>query len=165
MVKTLNGIAPFDWAPYRRSRLDGHGPLIGGIESHGWKLVYTDKPSDAIKAIEARRHSANLTYSLGVSVGKGGQIGDVLWDGPAFKAGVSPGMSVIAVNGHDYDADDLKDAITAAAKDNNATIELLVKNFDEYQTVRIAYHDGLKYPHLVRDTGKPDTLADLLKPL
>jgi len=74
-------------------------------------------------------------------------------------------MSVIAVNGHDYDADDLKDAITAAAKDKNATIELLVKNFDEYQTVRIAYHDGLKYPHLVRDTSKPDTLAELLKPL
>ncbi|MEY2149998.1 MULTISPECIES: M61 family metallopeptidase [Rhodanobacter] len=165
VVKTLNGIAPFDWAPYLRSRLDGHGPLIGGIESHGWKLVYTDKPSDAIKAIEARRHSANLTYSLGVSVGKGGQIGDVLWDGPAFKAGLSPGMSIVAVNGHDYSSDDLRDAVTAAAKDKSQPIELLVKNFDEYKTIRIDYHDGLKYPHLVRDTRKPDTLGPLLKAL
>jgi hypothetical protein len=40
---------------------------------------------------------------------------------------------------------------------------LLVKNFDEYKTVRIDYHDGLKYPHLVRDTSKPDTLSTLLK--
>jgi predicted metalloprotease with PDZ domain len=163
VAKALNGIAPFDWAKYLHTRLDGHGPLIGGIESHGWKLVYTDKPSDAVKAIEARRHFADLTYSLGVSVGKGGAIGDVLWDGPAFKAGLSPGMTIVAVNNHDYDADALKDAVTAAAKDKSQSIELLVKNFDEYKTLRIDYHDGLKYPHLVRDTSKPDTLSALLK--
>ena len=163
VVKTLNDIQPFDWASYLRSRLDGHGPLIGGVEGHGWKLTYTDKPSAAVKAIEARRHSADLTYSLGLSVGKDGSIGDVLWDGPAFKAGMSPGMSVIAVNGHDYDADALKDAVTASAKDKSLPVELLVKNFDQYQTIRIDYHDGLKYPHLVRDTSKPDTLSTLLK--
>lgn len=163
VVKTLNDIAPYDWAKYLRTRLDGHGPLIGGVESHGWKLVYTDKPSDAVKAIEARRHSADLTYSLGVSIGKDGSIGDVLWDGPAFKAGLSPSMTVVAVNGHDYSADALKDAVTAAAKDKNQPVELLVKNFDEYKTLRIDYHEGLKYPHLVRDTSRPDTLTTLLK--
>ena len=163
VVKTLNNIEPFDWASYLRSRLDGHGPLIGGVEGHGWKLVYTDQPSPAVKAVEARRHFADLTYSLGLSVGKDGAIGDVLWDGPAFKAGISPSMTVIAVNGHDYDADALKDAVTAAAKDNNQSIELLVKDFDQYKTIRVDYHGGLKYPHLERDKSKPDTLADLLK--
>ena len=163
VVKTLNGIQPYDWAKYLRERLDGHGPLIGGFESHGWKLVYTDKPNAALKAFEARRHFADLTYSLGVSVGKGGQIGDVLWDGPAFKAGLAPSMTIVAVNGHDYDPDALKDAVTAAAKDKSQPIELLVKDFDEYKTIRIDYHDGLKYPHLVRDTGKPDTLSTLFK--
>ncbi|HTM28705.1 MAG TPA: M61 family peptidase [Rhodanobacter sp.] len=163
VVKTLDDIAPHDWATYLRTRLDGHGPLIGGIEAHGWKLVYTDKPSAAVKALEARRHSADLTYSLGLSIGKGGSISDVLWDGPAFKAGISPGMTVVAVNSRDYDADALKDAVTAAAKDKNQPVELLVKNFDQYQTVRIDYHDGLKYPHLQRDNGKPDTLSTLLK--
>jgi hypothetical protein len=29
--------------------------------------------------------------------------------------------------------------------------------------VRIDYHGGLKYPHLQRDSGKPDTLTTLLK--
>jgi predicted metalloprotease with PDZ domain len=163
VVKTLNDIQPFDWASYLRSRLDGHGPLIGGIASHGWKLVYTDKPSDAVKASEKHRGHANFTYSLGLSINKSGNIGDVLWDSPAFKAGISPGMSVIAVNGHDYNADDLKDAVTAAAKDNSQVIELLVKNFNEYKTVRIDYHAGLKYPHLVRDKSTPDTLTTLLK--
>jgi predicted metalloprotease with PDZ domain len=87
----------------------------------------------------------------------------VLWDGPAFKAGISPGMTVVAVNGHDYDGDALKDAVTAAAKDQSQGIDLLVKDFDQYKTVHVDYHGGLKYPHLVRDASKPDTLADLLK--
>jgi len=162
VVKTLNDIQPYDWASYLRTRLDGHGPLTGGLAGHGWNLVYTDKPSDLDKAMEARRHGVDLTYSLGLSIGKGGAIGDVLWDSPAFKAGISPGMTVVAVNGHDYDGDALKEAVTAA-KGTSQPVELLVKNFDEYKTVRIDYHDGLKYPHLVRDTGKPDTLATLLK--
>ncbi|GLR00036.1 M61 family metallopeptidase [Dyella mobilis] len=163
VVKTLNGIAPFDWASYLRARLDGHGGLIGGLEAHGWKLVYNDKPSDAIKAIEAFRHTADLTYSLGVSIGKDGSINDVLWDGPAFNAGLSPGMSIVAVNGKSYDPDAVKDAVTASAKDSSQPIELLVKNFDEYKTIRIDYHGGLKYPHLERDTSKPDTLSQLIK--
>lgn len=163
VVKTLNDIQPYDWASYLRTRLDGHGSLIGGLAAHGWKLVYTDKPSAAVKALEARRHFTDLTYSLGLSIGKGGSIGDVLWDGPAFKAGISPGMTVVAVNGFDYDPDQLKDAISAAAMDKSQVIQLLVKNFNEYKTVRIDYHGGLQYPHLERVTGTPDTLASLLK--
>lgn len=162
VVKTLNDIQPYDWAKYLRDRLDGHGPLIGGIASHGWKLVYTDQPSAAVKAMEARRHFANLTYSLGVTVGKGGQIADVMWDSLAFKAGLSPAMTIVAVNGQEFDPDALKDAVTAA-KSSNQPIQLLVKNFDQYKTIEINYHDGLKYPHLVRDTSKPDTLSALFK--
>jgi predicted metalloprotease with PDZ domain len=163
VVKTLNDIAPFDWTSYLRERLDGHGPLIGGFEANGWKLVYNDKPSEVAKAMETRAGGANLTYSLGVSMGKGGDVVDVLWDSPAFKAGLSPAMKVVAVNGKEYSSDVLKDAVTAAAKDKNQPVELLVKNFDEYSTLRIDYHDGLKYPHLERIEGKADRLSELLK--
>ncbi|MFC4525913.1 M61 family metallopeptidase [Dyella halodurans] len=163
VVKTLNDIAPYDWTSYLRERLDGHGPLIGGFEANGWKLVYNDKPSASAKAVEARVGGANLTYSLGVSFGKGGDTLDVLWDGPAFKAGLSPGMKVIAVNGKEFSNDAIKDAVDASAKDKSQPVELLVKNFDEYKTLRIDYHDGLKYPHLERIAGKPDRLSELLK--
>ena len=163
VVKTLNDIQPFDWAPYLRERLDGHGPITNGIAAHGWKLVYNDKPSDMVKGVEMRRGSTDLTYSLGVSIGKSGDINDVLWDGPAFKAGLSPGMKLIGVNGKEFSGDALKDAVIASSKDKSKPNELLVKNFDEFQTLRIDYHDGLKYPHLERDTSKKDTLADLLK--
>jgi predicted metalloprotease with PDZ domain len=163
VVKTLNDIAPYDWASYLHTRLDGHGDLIGGIASHGWTLVYNDQPSEMTKASETRRGYTDLTYSLGVAIGKDGEISDVLWDSPAFKAGLSPGMKVMAVNGKEFSADVIKDAVTAAAKDKSAPVQLLVKNFDVYKTLSVDYHDGLKYPHLVRDTSKPDQLSVLLK--
>jgi predicted metalloprotease with PDZ domain len=163
VVKTLNDLQPYDWTKYLRERLDGNGSLIGGLASHGWKLVYTDKPSGVTKSMEKRRHLVDLTYSLGVSVATDGDVSDVLWDGPAFKAGLSPGMSVIAVNNHDFSSEALKDAVTEAAKDKSRPVELLVKNYDEYSTLRIDYHDGLKYPHLQRVDGASDRLAELLK--
>ncbi|KAG0731167.1 hypothetical protein G6F23_015576 [Rhizopus arrhizus] len=35
VVATLNGIAPYDWATFLRGRLDGHGPLTGGLALAG----------------------------------------------------------------------------------------------------------------------------------
>lgn len=162
IVSTLNGVAPFDWASFLRSRVDGHGPLIGGLEKAGWKLVYTDTPTDAFKASESRRKGADLTYSLGMSVNDKGELTDTRWDGPAFNAGLAPGMSLLAVNGREYSADTLKKAVTAA-KDSKTPIELVVKRWDRVETVRIAYYDGLQYPKLERIAGKPDRLAELYK--
>jgi predicted metalloprotease with PDZ domain len=157
IVSTLNQVAPYDWASYLRTRLDGHGSLTGGIAAHGWTLVYTDKPSTAFNSSKG---ATDLTYSLGALLAKDGEVTDVLWDGPAFKAGVAPGMKVIAVNGAEFSGDALKDAVTAA-KGASAPVELLVKDFDEYRTLSVACHDGLRYPHLVR-TSTVDSLSQLL---
>ena len=162
VASTLNSIAPFDWATYLHERIDGHKGDIEGIERGGWKLVYNDKPSEAVKAYEARRHFTDLTYSAGFAVSAKGDISDVRWDGPAFNAGLSPGMHIVAVNNHEFDGDALKEAVTAA-KTGNTPIELLVKNFDSYKTIKIDYHGGLMYPHLERDKSKPDWLGELYK--
>lgn len=162
VVATLDGIAKYDWASFLRERLDGHGSLIGGIAASGWKLVYTDKPNKAFEAAEARSKGANLSYSLGLTVDAKGQLGDVLWDSPAFKAGLAPSMSLIAVNGREFSPEALKDAVTAA-KGGSTPIELLVKNFDHIDTVKVDYHGGLLYPSLVRLDGKPDRLSELYK--
>lgn len=162
VVSTLNGITPYDWSTYLRDRVDGHKGDLEGIERGGWKLVYNDKPSEAIKAFEARRMMTDLTYSAGFSVSSKGDISDVRWDGPAFNAGLSPGMHIVAVNNKEFGGDVLKDAVTDA-KTNKAPIQLLVKNFDQYKTINVDYHDGLKYPHLERDKSKPDWLGELYK--
>ena len=158
VVKTLNSVVAYDWAPYLRERLDGHKGPIDGIARSGWKLVYNDKPSEAVKSAEMRRKSVDLTYSVGLSLSAKGEIGDVLWDSPAFNAGISPGMTVMAVNGKEFSGDAIKDAVKA-----KQPLDLLVKNFDSYKTVRIDYTGGLVYPHLERDTSRADWLSELLK--
>ncbi|WP_425600631.1 M61 family metallopeptidase [Pinirhizobacter soli] len=158
VVKTLNGVVAYDWAPYLRERLDGHKGPIDGIARSGWKLVYNDKPSEAVKAAEMRRKSVDLTYSVGLSLSAKGEIGDVLWDSPAFNAGISPGMTITAVNGKEFSGEAIKDAVKA-----KQPLDLLVKNFDSYKTIRINYTGGLVYPHLERDTSRADWLSELLK--
>jgi predicted metalloprotease with PDZ domain len=155
VINTLNQVQKYDWAKFLRDRLDATGDTLPehGIEDGGWQLVYTDKPNDSDKAAEKIRHGVNLAYSLGVTVSAKGGIRDVQWGGAAFNAGLVPGLDIVAVNGKDFSSDRLKDAV-AAAKDSSAPIELLVKNVDVYNTVKVDYHGGLKYPHLVRAKGK-----------
>jgi predicted metalloprotease with PDZ domain len=104
----------------------------------------------------------DLTYSAGFAVSNKGDIADVRWDGPAFNAGLSPGMHIVAVNDKEFSGDVLKDAVTEA-KTGKAPIQLLVKNFDTYKTISVDYHGGLMYPHLERDKSKPDWLGELYK--
>jgi len=41
---------------------------------------------------------------------------------------------------------------------------LLVKDGDRIRTVALDYHDGLRYPHLERDSGAPARLDQILTP-
>ena len=50
-----------------------------------------------------------------------------------------------------------------AAKSNPAPIELIVENTDYYRVVKLDYHGGEKYPHLVRDGTKPDLLTEIYR--
>ena len=159
VVATLNGVQAHDWTTFLRDRLDGKVALTGGIEASGWKLVYKDEPNAYAKA-SSRGGGADYTYSLGLSLNKEGVIGDVRWDSPAFKAGIGSGSTVVAVNGLAYDKDVLDEAVTAAK--TGAPIELMLRDFDIYRTIRLDYRGGLRYPHLERIEGKPDTLTPML---
>jgi predicted metalloprotease with PDZ domain len=164
VVAVLNTVQPYDWAAFLRARLDNHdGPPLDGLSRGGYKLTYTDKESDYLKKIEARRKYADFTFSLGFSVGRENKLSDVLWDGRAQAAGLTVGTQLIAVNGEAYDKDRLMAMITAA-KTDNAPLEFIVKNGSRYSTVRIDYHDGLRYPHLTRDESVPARLDQILAP-
>ncbi len=149
VVAALNAVQPYDWAGFLRTRLDGHGPgaPLGGVTQGGYRLVFTDKPSDFDAKSDTLEKRESFTFSLGLTLGEGAVLRDVLWDGPAFKAGLAVGDTVVAVNGMAYDEDRLKDAVTAA-KGPGAPVELIIRSGERYRTVRIDYHDGLRYPHL-----------------
>ncbi|MGH6876485.1 MAG: M61 family metallopeptidase [Rhizomicrobium sp.] len=167
IVHALNNVVPYDWAGFLRTRLDSVGAPapLDGITHGGYRLVYNDKPSDFTRSNEHVRKITDLLYSIGVIVDNKdkGSVSDVLWGGPAFNAGVTVGNKIVAVDGVAYDPDGLKDAITAA-KTASAPIQILLKRGDRYETVSIAYHGGLRYPHLERVPGTPALLDNLLAP-
>lgn len=165
VVAALNAVEPYDWASFLRTRLDGHGPgaPLDGVKRGGYHLVYTETESAYAKAASARSHSTSLTYSLGFSLDRDGKLTDVQWDGPAFKAGMIVGTQVLAVNGRAYDPDVLKGAIKAA-KAQGPAIELIVRNGDHFKTLRLDWHDGLRYPHLEKEGTGAATLDEILSP-
>jgi len=169
VVAALNKVQPYDWATFLRSRVDGHGPgaPLDGLARAGWKLVYRDTPTAFLKADEERGKSTDLTYSLGMVIDKDGKLGRLLWDGPAFKAGLSGNTTLLAVNGTAYTPKLLKAAIKAArdGKNSSEPINLLVKKGKQFQTVALDYHGGLKYPQLERIPGTTDRLGTILQAL
>ncbi len=170
IVSALNDVVAYDWAAFLNERLTtkaDHAPL-GGIANAGYRIVYTDKPNDYTQAVESYGNAVVAWWSLGLNAGsgksEGGRIGDVLIGSVADKAGLGPGMEIIAVNGRQYSGELLKNAI-ADAKGNSTPIELIVSNTGYFKVVKLDYHDGLRYPHLEAVPGAADMLADILKPL
>jgi predicted metalloprotease with PDZ domain len=168
VVAALNGVAAYDWTSFLHARVDAlNPPLQDGLAASGWKLVYTDKESGYEKQYNSRpepaRHLYNFAWSIGLTMAGKGRINDVRWNGPAFKAGVSTGAELVAVDGQDYSSDVLKDAITAA-KNSKAPIQLTLKYQGNVTTVPVDYHEGLQYPHLVRIAGSPDYLSEMIAP-
>jgi predicted metalloprotease with PDZ domain len=166
VVAALNGVVAYDWAGFLHQRFDALNPsLLDGLAASGWKLVFSDQQSAFESQYNSRpesaRHMYNFIWTIGLSINKQAQINDVLWNGPAFKAGISTGATVVAVNGQDYTREVLTDAI-AAAKNSKSPIELSLKYQGGYETVHVDYHDGLQYPHLERIEGTPDYLSQII---
>jgi predicted metalloprotease with PDZ domain len=162
VVNTLNQVVAYDWRGFWTERLTNHGPgaPLDGINRSGWKLVYDDMPSELAKAGE--HGSVNAWYSLGLNVHRDGGIGDVLEGSISAKAGIGPGMKVVAVNGRRFTPEGLRDALKAG-KNSSEPLELIIENTDYFNTVKLDYHGGEKYAHLVRDESRPDTLSDIIK--
>jgi predicted metalloprotease with PDZ domain len=164
VVKALNAVEPYDWAAFLRTRLDSIGKPapLDGLQRGGYKLVYSDTPSDLLKLHEEQSKRVNLLFSIGVELDdKDGTVMEVLWDSAAFKAKVTESSVLLAVNGAAYSADVLKDAIRSA-KSTKLPIELIVKTGDRFRVLMLDYHDGLRYPHLERDPSVPARLDDIL---
>jgi len=164
VVSALNQVVSYDWRGFWTERLTNHGPgaPLGGIQGSGWKLVYDETPSEMLSAQGGMFHFVPAAFALGLELRDDGGITDTIEGEAAAKAGIGPGMKVVAVNGRRFSPEILRDAIKVATN-GTAPIDLLVENTDYYKTYRLDYHGGETYPHLVRDDSKPDLLTDILK--
>jgi predicted metalloprotease with PDZ domain len=168
VVAALDAIQHYDWAPFLRARLDSKAAAapLDGIVRGGWKLVYSEEPGGLSKAREKIGKRLDLSTSLGLLVATGdasGTIEDVIWKSPAFASGLAPSMKLVAVNGTKFSPDVLKDAVKAA-RTGSEPIELLVQDFDQFRSVRVDYHGGLRYPHLARIENSEERLDAIGKP-
>jgi predicted metalloprotease with PDZ domain len=164
VVKTLNTVMPYDWNAYLTDRLTGKysGAPLTGFTKSGYALTYTDTPTNFVKAAMKSGKYLDLAYSLGLTIAKS-KVTGVLWNSPAFKAGLTVGQEVIAVNGTPYTDDVIKAAVTAA-KGGKDAIRLTVKTDDRVREVAIQWNGGLKYPRFVKSGTGPSALDTLLAP-
>ncbi|HEY7886745.1 MAG TPA: hypothetical protein VIC29_00755 [Steroidobacteraceae bacterium] len=171
VTNTLNAVQPYDWAGFLHDWLQGVGrqvPLLSGIEASGWQLVYTDKPSRYQNALEnvgegeLEGKGVDEMFSVGMFLDSVGKVDDVRWGGPAFKAGIAPGMKLISVNGQPYSTQILRAAITHGQ--NGEPLRMQAQNDGIVELYTVHYDRGLKYPHLVRIPGKTDYLEQILAP-
>jgi predicted metalloprotease with PDZ domain len=165
VVADLNEVHAYDWATFLRERVERAGtePPLAGIERGGYRLVFDDERNAYQRAAEGHYEYADFMYSIGVSISNGGSVSQVQWDSPAFNQGVTSGTQILAVNDEAYSAGALRRAITDAVG-SPEPVRLLLKNGDQYRTVELDYHDGLRYPRLERVRGAADRIGAILSP-
>jgi predicted metalloprotease with PDZ domain len=170
LIADLNQVAKYDWATFMHDHIDAINPHadLAGIEQGGYKLVFTDKPTKSARTIAStggrRGGGIDVWYSIGIRINGEGTVSDVRWNGPADKAKLFPGQKIISVNGNIFSGDALKSAIKDA-KGKTEPIHFIVQGDTFVTTADLDYHDGERFPSLVRVDSTPDYLDDITKPL
>ena len=165
VVSALNQVQAYDWRGFLNDRVRKvaeRAPLEGIVNS-GWKLVYNDQQNAISKLIEQVGGAYNATASLGMVVNKDGSVADVIEDGIAAKNGIAAGMKIIAISDRKFAPELLPQAVREA-RTRRQPIRLLVENTEFIRSVSLAYYDGLRYPHLVREQSRPDMLNEIIRP-
>ena len=163
VVADLNAVEPYDWASFLRTRLEGSGgaALLGGLAIGGYRLGWGKTPN-----IYQQRNAGGetgLDYSLGFAADADGRIDRVIWDGPAFRAGLRAGDRIVAVGDRAFAADALRDAVRAASRPGDS-VELRIGSGDDLRTVRLAWSGGMRHPALEPLPGATRGIDALIAP-
>jgi len=182
LIADLNQVAPYDWKGFLHERIDlinVHADMAG-IERGGYKVAYQDHPSKFDRDSGGGRMPSgpNVWYSLGLRLAKDGTVYDVRWGSPADKAKIAPGEKILAINDKvfTYSTDTVGDTDTmmgdnplhdalVAAKTGSEPIRLLIQSESYIRPVDVDYHDGERFPVMVRVDGAKDYLDEITTPL
>jgi len=149
IVSALNEIHPYDWATFLTTRLrtPGQPAPLEGVRMAGYELVWKEEPNPYRAGQMRTGEFLDLLYSLGVQLNASGEVTQTFWDGPAFNAGLVDGAQVVAVEGQEYSAERMTQAISAA-KASGEPIDLIVRRGERFLDLSIDYTGGLRYPWL-----------------
>ncbi len=166
ITAALAEIAPHDWNAFltRRVAVSADEAPLDGVRRAGWRVGYGTEPSAWLKTWSGMGKQIDLSSSLGLALRPDGTVADVIPHKAADKAGLAPGMKLIAVNGRRWTEPRLADALKQGVRTRK--IELLIENGDLFRTYTLAYQDGSRYPRLERiSQGEREMLSQLLAPL
>lgn len=166
VIAWLNKVQPYDWASFLNAHLRSTAPAAPAewLRRSGYRLVFTDTPTEAYAAHHKRTNRLDLRNMLGLVLraGPSGEVKEVIWNSPAFEAGLVAGAAILSVNSSKYDPELLLAAIQKN-RGGGSPIKLVVNNRNRERTVTLDYRDGLRFPRLERVSGIPDRLGELLK--
>ena len=133
---------PYDWAGFFKQRIATIQPRapLRGITGAGYRLTYTDQEPAIEKARDDQAKQIDERFSLGLIVSTDAKSDGRGWSADRLRA---------ALGNH---------------KGVSTALELIVADGDFFKTVHIDAHEGLRYPHLVRDASQPDELQKIYAP-
>ena len=165
LLAALQDLHEHDWEGFFKTRVDeiAERAPIGGIENGGYAVAWKDQPS-GWQSDDQQHHSYfDFSYSLGLKMGVGAKVIDVLWDGPAFASGIVKGMKVLSVGGVTYSHAAMQDAIDACA-DGGGEIALVVERLYSVKTRNVKCPCGQRYPWMEVASDGPRILDRILEP-
>lgn len=159
----LNAIAPYDWAGFWTERLNAHTPRApqAGLETAGYKLVEREEMSPLEQGMLGTL--TDMRSALGFLADDKGIMYDVTFTSPAFAAGFSPMDQITKVNGAPFSSSVLRQAVRDAKTSTIPIAFTILRDGDSIER-RIDYHQGERYPWIVREETFPDLFLDILKP-
>jgi len=162
VVAALERLAPFDWQGFFAARIEGkhEGAPLAGIDRGGYRLVYRPEPSAYWANTEKVAGNLNLSFSLGLTVAADGAVSEVLWEGPAFAAGLTVGSTLVQVQGEPFSLAFLREAVAGC----RGPLEVLVRTGKRERRVAFPECSGHRYPHLEPVDGAKHRLEDILRP-
>jgi len=169
VVEGLGAVLVHDWRSFLAERLNSTSAAapLAGLQRSGWRLSYAATPSGLQKAYEKEQKRTNLSASIGAVLMQNGMIADIIPGKAADRAGLGPGMKVLAINSRRWPehfalaAQILRAAV--AATHGGQVLELLVQNGQFIREHRIDYREGDKYPSLERIPGEEDLLSEIIR--
>ena len=166
VIRALERVCPFDWRGFFEQRVDAVAPRapLGGITGGGWSIGWRDSATAYFAANERANEQIDLVHTIGLVLNaKTETLDDVLDGSPAARAGLTPGMTLLAVDGRKWNRDVLLDALRAAGTQRRP-VELLAQNGEFIRTFRVEVPLGLRYPRLERVKATADLLGRTLAP-
>jgi len=165
IVNTLHDLADFDWQSFLEKRVSR--PLdalpLEVVGRCGYRIEYTNRaPGEQVSRQNRGAGGVAAQDSIGLTFSGDGTVTDIVPGMAGDKAGFGPGMKVIGVNNKTFSRQRMLDALAESVTSHK--IEFLLVEGEDFRTIVLNYSGGLRYLELVRDTSKPDLIAEILKP-